>query len=76
MSTYTGQGWVEFRCDDPNTWPPRNRSVIAFCTERCNQYTAYMDWHKSLEWFHFAPGNDKLDEKVTHWMLLPSSPTN
>jgi hypothetical protein len=51
---------------------PANRtSVLVWCPERRNKYTAY--WADG-EWTHFAGFFSFVEEEVTHWMPLPEPP--
>jgi len=52
--------------------PGNSRSVLVWCPERFNKYTAYFnDGH----WFHFGGvGRYLMTEDVTHWMPTPDPP--
>lgn len=62
-----GDGWLPIESYDG----PDKRSVLAYCSERMNTYTAYIE---AGIWFHFAAGLSRLTEQPTHYRPLPPAP--
>ena len=67
-------GW-----EDISTHDGSRGSVLVWCAERRNTYTAIWrdDWDTYGEagWFHFAGLADRIREVPTHWMPLPHPPS-
>ena len=51
--------------------PEERHSVLVYCPEYRNIFCAY--YYKD-EWLFFGGGCKPIDEKVSHWMVLPESP--
>lgn len=51
--------------------PEERHSVLVYCPEYRNIFCAY--YYKD-EWLFFGGGCKPIDEKVSHWRVLPESP--
>jgi hypothetical protein len=49
-------------------------AVLIYCPDRDNIYCAYLNARNEWHIFDYGAGQ-QVDERVTHWMPLPSPPT-
>jgi hypothetical protein len=72
-----GQQWVavEDGLPEKRDGLRRTRCLLVYCAERKNTYTATYDYETG-GWYYFGgDGYDLIHQNVTHWMPLPSPPT-
>jgi len=60
-------GWIRVQ----ERMPPDTKSVLVWCPERRNTYTA--TWRVPF-WEYFGGNGRQLEETVTHWMPKPEPP--
>ena len=68
--------WISVKDRLPEITPGlrSSKSVLVWCPERMNRYTA--NWTGSYWIFFGGYGRNEVTEEVTHWMQLPEAPAS